>query len=101
MKAVTIASIVATVFVGQLRAQNSPSFKVPVQTGDGRVILLVPANTTDSDLANLVNALRAARKGASLERFFPPTTPRGSKGPYGIVEVFVMSDATWATAPRL
>jgi hypothetical protein len=101
MKAVAITLALAIIFVGQLWAQDPPAFKVAVHSGDGRVVLLVPASATDSDLANLVNALRAAGKAGTLRNFFPPTTPRGSKGPYAAVEVFVMSDAAWATAPRL
>jgi hypothetical protein len=81
--------------------QNLPAVKVAVGGGDGRVVLLVPARTTDAELVNLVNALRNARRDGSLVNFFPPTTPRGSSGPYGVVEAFVMSDAAWATAPRL
>src|SRR2546421_12129995 len=99
MKAAATLTL-AIVLVGQLWAQNPPSFKVAVHSRDG-VVLLLPASATDSDLANLLNALRTARKGGSLGTFFPPTTPGGSKGPYAAVQVFVMSDATWATTPRL
>jgi hypothetical protein len=100
MKTVVITLTLATVLVSRLWAQNPLSFKVAVHSTDG-VVLLVPANATDSDLAKLLNALRTARKGGSLGTFFPPTTPGGSRGPYAAVQVFVMSDATWATAPRL
>jgi hypothetical protein len=92
--------ILVTALVGRLWAQNPPSFKVAVHGRDG-VVLLVPASTTDSDLVNLLYALRAARKGGKLGAFFAPTTPGGSKGPYAAVEVFVMSDVAWATESHL
>ena len=64
-------------------------------------ILLVPAQTTDTELTTLLNALRAARTNGRMGKFIPPTTPTGSKGPYGIVMLFVMSDPAWATTERL
>ena len=100
MKSVAYTLTLATILIGQLWAQNAPSFKVAVHSRDG-VILLVSASTTDSELANLLNALRTAKKNGSLAGFFPPTTPGGSKGSYAAGQVFVMSDATWATASHL
>ena len=65
------------------------------------MILLVPASATEADLTNLVSAIRTARIKGTLATFFPPTTPKGSKGPYVAAAVFVMSDPGWATTPRL
>jgi hypothetical protein len=78
-------------------AQTQPTFRVAVSAPRGPVVLLVPPSATESDLANLVNLLHEAKKSGSFGKFFPPTTPGGSKGPYAAVEVFVMSDAAWAT----
>lgn len=54
-----------------------------------------------ADLTKLVGALRTARATGSFNKFFPPTTPNGSHGPYAGVELFVMSDPGWATTPHL
>jgi hypothetical protein len=81
-----------------------PSFTMAVHDGVGQVIMLVPASATDAEVTNLIHAIRSAGKrsdGDSIRRFFPPTTPRGSRGPYGIIQLWVMSDAQWATPARL
>jgi hypothetical protein len=94
------AVVVASLVSAPLRAENLPSFKVAARYLTA-TILLVPPNTTDADLTNLVNALRSARRGGSLAKFFPPTTPKAPKGPFTVVMLFVMSDTAWATIPRL
>jgi hypothetical protein len=49
----------------------------------------------------LIFALRGARRQNRLGELLPPTTPGGSKGPYGVVIVYVYEDPEWATAVGL
>ena len=77
-----------------------PPFKV---TAQHRTVLalLVPRETTNEQLKTLILTLRKARRENSLAQLLPPTTPGGSKGPYGIVVVYVYSEPEWATAGAL
>jgi hypothetical protein len=86
---------------GQART-TVPDFKI-VSTGfeGGRLSIVVPPDTTDAQLAALINRFRTARASGSLAQLIPPTTPRGNRGPYAAVEIFVFSDPAWATAARL
>jgi hypothetical protein len=63
--------------------------------------LLVPEGTSNEQLKALVLALRQARRENRLSELLPPTTPRGSKGPYGIVVVYVYSEPEWADPDAL
>src|SRR4051812_45755658 len=82
------------------RAEQLPAFKVAAQETTA-VVLLVAPSTTDSGLTDLLNALRDARRSGTLQKLIPPTTPRGTKGRYAVVMLFVMSDPTYATRARL
>jgi hypothetical protein len=79
---------------------NLASFKVAAQSSTA-VAVLVPSKTTEEELTQLINGIRKARTDGSLSQMIPPTTPGGSRGPYAIVAVFVMSDPAWATTPHL
>ncbi len=78
----------------------SPAFKVAGRDSTALTVL-VPPPTTQVQLAALLNKFRTARMNGTLATLIPATTPRGSKGPYGIVMVFVLSDPTLATSQRL
>ena len=75
-------------------------FKVAAQAGPA-IALLVARNASDDDLTKLVRAIQKARSDGTLDKLIPATTPRGSRGPYAIVNLFVMSDPQWATEGRL
>jgi hypothetical protein len=104
MPSVTVA-VLLTVFSirtdsAQPPAEDFVSFQVTARYLTN-VILLVPTDATEADLTKLVSALRSARAAGSFLKFFPPTTPNSSYGPYAGVELFIMSDPSWATTPRL
>ena len=75
-------------------------FKVAAQSGTA-MVLLVDRTSTDEDLTRLVRAVQKARAEGTLPDLIPPTTPGGSRGPYAVINLFVMSDPQWATAARL
>jgi hypothetical protein len=78
-----------------------PAFKVVAKDIPTAVCVLVPPDTTDEQLASLVNAFRIARARGTLGTMIPPTTPRAPRGPFAAVTVFVMSDPQWATDRHL
>lgn len=86
--------------VGQGAGEQLPSFKVTGQHMTN-VALLLPKDTSSEQLKMLVLALRKARRENRLGQFLPATTPRGSKGPYGIVVVHIYSEPEWATTDAL
>lgn len=76
-----------------------PSFKVVGQDSTAVSVVVTP-NTTEAQLVAVINNFRAARMSGTLAKLIPPTTPKGSRGPYGIVMVFVFSNPIWATSER-
>ena len=81
-------------------AEGPPPFKVTAQYRTN-LALLVPRETSNEQLKALVLTLRKARRDNRLDQLLPPTTPGGSKGPYGIVVVYVYSEPDWATVGAL
>jgi hypothetical protein len=77
-----------------------PSFTLNAQVMRS-FALLVPEGTSNDQLKALVLGLRQARRENRLSELLPPTTPRGSKGPYGIVVVYVYSEPEWASPEAL
>lgn len=81
-------------------AEGPPPFKVAAQYKTNLALRVSP-ETSSEQLKSLVLTLRKARRENTLGRLLPPTTPGGSKGPYGIVVVYVYSEPEWATASAL
>lgn len=86
-----------------------PKFRVVAQNGPD-LALLVPQNTTTEQLKALIFEFRAARKGNTLSKMIPPTTP-GQRvwikekrsyisSDYLSVWIFVFSEPDWATLDR-
>jgi hypothetical protein len=86
--------------IASVSADAAAPFKVTAQYRTN-LALLVPSETQNEQLKNLVLALRKARQENKLGQLLPPTTPGGSKGPYGIVVVYVYSEPEWATVAAL
>jgi hypothetical protein len=85
---------------GSTASDAVPPFKVSAQNAN-EVALLVDKHVTRAQLKTPVLALRKARQENQLGRLIAPTTPRGSRGPYAIVVVYVYSDPEWATPDAL
>ena len=77
-----------------------PSFRVSA-AAEQALSIVVPHDTTPEQLRKLIVRFKTARARGRLSDLIPPTTPRGKKGPYAIVQVFVFKDEEWATQKRL
>lgn len=80
--------------------QAAAPFKVTAQYMNN-LALVVPNETSSEQLRALVLTLRKARRENRLGELLPPTTPGGNKGPYGVVNVYVYSEPSWATTAML
>ncbi len=63
--------------------------------------VLVPADTTEEQLVNIIYEIRKAREGNYLNTYFPPTTPNGTMGEYAVIGIFVFSDPDMAYSSSL
>jgi hypothetical protein len=88
------------VFQSKPPSAGLPPFRVVGHDATALSIVVDPS-TPVPQLTALINAFRTARAKGALGTLIPPTTPKGNKGPYAVVVVFVMSDAQWATTQRL
>jgi len=70
-------------------------------TTTSTVGIAVAKNTTRQQLTELVHEFRKARMTNTFNKLIPPTTPRGSKGPYFVVTVYILDDATYGTGVNL
>jgi hypothetical protein len=86
--------------IASVSAEAAAPFKVTAQDRT-TLALLVPSETPSEQLKHLILALRQARRENKLGQLLPPTTPGGSRGPYGIVDVYVYSEPEWATVAAL
>ena len=74
-----------------------PSMKVTAHVqGMNALSLLVPQQTTDSQVVALLNHLRRSRMDGSLASQIPPTTPGNDLGEFAIADVYVFSDPEYA-----
>jgi len=84
----------------QQQAASAVPFKI-IGKEEYNLSIVVPQATTDEQLVALVNSFRAARAAGTLATMIPPTTPGGSNGPYGGVQVFIFTDPAWASTARM
>jgi len=88
--------IIGPLIAGMQRS-TSPTVQLPSFQVIGRDLtalsLLVPKDTTDEQLAQLIYAFRQARKENRLGRMGIPSTTRGGKyGDYAIVVIYVFTE---------
>jgi len=77
-----------------------PKFKVTGRYANV-VNVLVQKNTSDDEIKSLIIRFREARASNTLRNLnIPPTTPGGSKGPYGTIQIFVFSEPEWTDMNR-
>jgi len=83
---------------------NISSEDVPIFTLSATVpplnalCLLVPSETTDSQVIALLQYLRQQRRTGSLATIFPPTTPADENGDFAIANLYVFSDPHYGVA---
>ncbi len=74
-----------------------PSIKVTAHvTGMNTLSLLVPQQTTDSQIVALLNHLKQSRKDGSLSSQIPATTPGNALGEFAVADIYIFSDPTYA-----
>ena len=74
-----------------------PTFKITAASPTMNAIsLLVPKQTTDTQVVALVNYLREARKDGTLSSILPPTTPKSDLGEFSIASIYIFSDRQFA-----
>jgi hypothetical protein len=59
--------------------------------------IVVPKDTSQKQLINLIYDLKKARDGNYLNKYFPPTTSGGSMGDYATICIYVFSDKNKAS----
>jgi len=74
-----------------------PPVKVTAHVqGMNALSLLVPQQTTDSQVVALLNYLRRSRMDGSLASQVPATTPGNNLGEFAIADVYIFSDPKYA-----
>jgi len=63
--------------------------------------VLVPPDTTDEQIANLLQRFRVARIDETLVQYVPATSKGDRLGPHAIADIYVFSESEWATAAAL
>ena len=90
-------SIQTTTILKEARITTVPAFDVTVADPMMHAFgLLVPEQTTDSQVAALVLSLRNARKNGTLFSILPSTTPGNDLGKFSIANIFIFSDRHYA-----
>ena len=81
----------------EAKATPVPTFKMTGAVPTMHAIsLLVPEQTTDTQVVALVNYLRKARQGGTLSSILPPTTPKSDLGKFSIASIYIFSDRQYA-----
>ena len=74
-----------------------PTFRLTATVPSMNAIsLLVPKQTTDTQVVALLNYLRASRQEGTLSSIIPPTTPQSDLGKFSIASIYIFSDRQYA-----
>ena len=65
------------------------------------VAVLVPPDTTDEQVAQLLQRFKKARLDETLSQYVPPTSKGDKLGPHAIADISVFSESDWATTDSL
>ncbi len=65
------------------------------------VSLLVPAQTTDSQIVALIHHIRESGKNHALPSHLPATTPGNARGDFSIADVYIFSDPDYAVTEAI
>jgi hypothetical protein len=63
--------------------------------------VLVPPDTTNDQVAHLLQRFKRARIDETLVQYVPPTTKGDKLGPHAIADIFIFSETEWATPEAL
>ncbi|HEV8243324.1 MAG TPA: hypothetical protein VGQ07_04980 [Nitrospirales bacterium] len=86
---------------GTPSAPHVTSRTVAVLPEYNAVAVLVPPDTTDEQVAQLLQRFKKARINETLVQYIPPTTKGSKLGPHAIADIYVFSEKEWATADIL
>lgn len=90
-------SVQTATILAEARTTDVPTFKMTAAVPTMNAIsVLVPEQTTDSQVAALVAYLRDARTDGTLSSILPPTTPNNHLGQFSIANIFIFSDRHYA-----
>jgi len=90
-------SVQTATILEEARATDVPTFKMTAAVPTMNAIsVLVPEQTTDSQVAALVAYLRDARTDGTLSSILPPTTPNNHLGQFSIANIFIFSKRQYA-----
>jgi len=65
------------------------------------VAVLVPPDTTDEQVGQLLRRFKKARQDETLVQYIPPTSKGDKLGPHAIANIYVFSEREWATPDSL
>lgn len=86
----------------EAKRTSVPTFKVTAIAPSMNAIgLLVPEQTTDSQVVALLNYLRTARFEGNLANILPPTTPGNDLDDFAIADIYIFSDKKYAGEPAI
>jgi hypothetical protein len=63
--------------------------------------VLVPPDTTNEQIANLLQRFKTARVDETLVQYVPATSKGDRLGPHAIADIYVFSESEWATVAAL
>jgi hypothetical protein len=86
---------------GTPSAPHVTSRAVAVLPEYNAVAVLVPPDTTDAQIAQLLQRFKKARQDETLTQYIPPTTKGDKLGPHAIADIYVFSEPEWATTDTL
>ena len=74
-----------------------PTFKLTATVPAMNAIsLLVPEQTTDTQMVALLTYLREARQDGTLSSIIPPTTPKSDLDKFSVASIYIFSDRQYA-----
>jgi hypothetical protein len=82
-------------------ADKLPAFIMVGNYQNTALSLLVPVETTKEGLKALIFEFRKARQEGRLPQMIPTTTKGGALGDYAVMDIYVFTQAAWASQTRL
>lgn len=86
---------------GTPSAPHVTSHTVAVLPEYNAVAVLVPPDTTDEQVAQLLQRFKKARQDETLPQYIPPTSKGDKFGPHAIADIYVFSETEWAATDSL
>ena len=81
----------------EAKTTQVPTFRLTATVPSMNAIsLLVPKQTTNTQVVALLNYLRASRQEGTLSSIIPPTTPQSDLGKFSIASIYIFSDRQYA-----